>query len=52
MIDITFEETPTHCTCDKDHEEHPCPYQGEICGNDELHCYCCPYCEQQCCREI
>lgn len=41
-----------HCTCDEDHQEHPCPYQSEINGNDEDHCKCCPYCERQCLMDI
>lgn len=42
------------CTCETgEREEHSCPFQDEIHGNeDENYCKCCPYCTQQCRDDI
>jgi len=45
-------EDKTQCTCDREHEEHPCPYQEDINNNIEYVCSCCPHCEQQCRMDI
>lgn len=41
------------CTCDEDDELHACPYEMEICANDDAyHCNCCEYCENKCADDI
>lgn len=39
------------CTCPAP-EEHPCPYDQEIDGNDGVMCVCCEVCERRCCESI
>jgi hypothetical protein len=41
------------CTCDvEDIEEHLCPFEQEICEDNETLCTCCDFCRQQCIEDI
>ncbi len=40
------------CTCDREYEEHTCPFSEEINDDHESLCTCCPYHEQQCREDV
>lgn len=48
----TEETTPNTCNCATETEEHSCPYQSDINGNDEFTCTCCAECTHQCAMDI
>jgi hypothetical protein len=33
-------------------EEHPCPYQVEMDGNDDNYCNCCSECTENCAMDV
>jgi len=39
------------CTCDEEHEEHPCPFAQEI-NDSDAPCTCCPDCTHECPMDI
>lgn len=44
----------THCSCGAvgPSEEHACPYEGELKGNDDPFCRCCEGCVKRCARDV
>ena len=51
------EETFNPCLCwkcqkNEASEDHTCPYESEINGDDETMCNCCSECEYDCGQEI
>ena len=41
------------CSCGfEEYDDHSCPYQCDVNGDEEFTCRCCPVCEQNCADDI